>query len=134
MATPGAKKRAKELACVLDHRTGKKVTPTAEQMEAFGVLLEQARNGLPITEKEILKQMGLKPADGRRIFKAKGWNVLLSEIDDSMIINKLKEYALDASDKRVSMEAIKEILKLKDRYPAGKLKVTQYQDELENLG
>lgn len=57
---------------------------------------------------------------------------LLAEIDDDVILKKFYQI-LNEDDKRASLEAGKELLKLKDRYPAGKLKITQYEDELKSL-
>ena len=47
----------------------------------------------------------------------------LAKIDDTKIIDKWYEWALEDKDKRVSLEAGKEIMKLKDRYPIGKLRI-----------
>jgi len=57
----------------------------------------------------------------------------LTQLDDSKILDKWYEWAVSDEDKRVSMEAGKEIMKLKDRYPAGKLKIQAYNEELEKL-
>jgi len=57
---------------------------------------------------------------------------LLAGIDDDVILKRFYQI-LNEDDKRASLEAGKELLKLKDRYPAGKLKITQYEDELKSL-
>ena len=64
--------------------------------------------------------------------RVKTWKDMLGEIPDSALLSKLLETAL-SEDKRASLSAIDTILKLKDRYPAGKLKVTQYEEELKQL-
>ena len=54
------------------------------------------------------------------------------EIEDGPLLNRLKEIAMDKG-KREAMTAIDMLLKLKDKYPAGKVKVTQYNEEMEAL-
>ena len=56
------------------------------------------------------------------ITKSKGWQELLNEIDDDELLKKVRAIALD-SDKRASLQAIDMIMKLKDKYPAGKIKL-----------
>lgn len=67
-----------------------------------------------------------------KVKETKTWKALLEEVDDNVLLEKLKEIAKD-SDKRASISAIQELFKLKDKYPAGKLKVTQYEEELTDL-
>jgi phage terminase small subunit len=58
---------------------------------------------------------------------------LLEQIKDKAILETIQNIAFDTNDKRASLQACDMLLKLKDRYPAGKLKVEAYQDELSNL-
>ena len=62
----------------------------------------------------------------------KVWKEVLDEIDDEEIIVKFKEI-LRADDKRASLEAGDKLLKLKDRYPAGKLKIQEFEEELNAI-
>lgn len=71
----------------------------------------------------------LRPAD---VTKSKGWKELMAEIDDSELLKKVRAIAL-SEDKRASLAAIDMLMKLKDRYPAGKLKVTEYDEEISKL-
>lgn len=57
---------------------------------------------------------------------------VIGMVDDAELIAKVREIALD-DDKRASLQAIDMLLKLKDRYPAGKLKVQEYNEELASL-
>ena len=59
----------------------------------------------------------------QRLTKTKGWNELLAEVDDAPLLKRLRSIALDNEDKRAALTSIDMLLKLKDRYPAGKLKV-----------
>ena len=71
----------------------------------------------------------------KQILGSKSFREFLDSIDERPIIAKWLEWAHeDTSDKRVSMEAGKELMKLKDRYPAGKLKIQAYNEELARLG
>ena len=56
----------------------------------------------------------------------------LASIDDEVILERFYEILLD-KDKRSALEAGKQLLKLKDRYPAGKLKLTPYTEKLNKL-
>lgn len=86
---------------------------------------------------KILVDCGYSPktatGNSKKIIKSKGFQQELAKIDDSKIIDKWYKWALEDKDKRVSLEAGKEIMKLKDRYPATKLKVSQYEEELKDL-
>jgi len=62
----------------------------------------------------------------------KVWKEVLDEIDDEEIVTKFKEI-LRADDKRASLEAGDKLLKLKDRYPAGKLKIQEFEEELNAI-
>jgi hypothetical protein len=42
---------------------------------------------------------------------------VLDSMDDSKYLNKLDEIAMNKDDKRASLQAISELLKLKNRYP-----------------
>ena len=68
----------------------------------------------------------------KNLTDSKGFKELLAKIDDQPLLDRLNDIALQGSE-RSSISAIKEVLTLKDRYPAGKIKINQYQDELEQL-
>jgi len=57
-----------------------------------------------------------------RILNSKGFQELLAEINDNDILQRFYDILRD-DDKRASIQAGVELLKLKDRYPAGKLKL-----------
>lgn len=65
--------------------------------------------------------------------RSKGWKELLATIDDSVILANVFSIATDTEDKRASLQAAHMIFNLKDRYPAGKLKIQAYNEELERL-
>jgi phage terminase small subunit len=110
--------------------------PTTKQRLAFKELLTAIDNGTPFNLKDIMINAGYSEASAKNptlnLISKQGWKQLLAQIDDSVILAKFYEILL-SEDKRSSMEAGKELLKLKDRYPAGKLKINQYEDELKDL-
>ena len=57
---------------------------------------------------------------------------LLNGIDDSVVIQRIMR-ALISDDNRAALQAADMLFKLKDRYPAGKLKVQAYHEEVEKL-
>ena len=81
-------------------------------------MLENVRKTPSDTKGQVLVKAGYKKISKQpsRIFESKGWQELLAQIDDNEILNKF--YAiLKSSDKRASLSAGIELLKLKDRYP-----------------
>ena len=65
--------------------------------------------------------------------RSKGWQELLAEIDDQPLLQRLREIAMDRTDKRAALQSINTILQLKDRFPAGKLKLLAVHQELQGL-
>ena len=110
--------------------------PTIKQKLAFKNLLVALKDKSPFELKEIMIEAGYSKATAhcpeKNLTSRDGWKTLLSRIDDEPLLSRLKEIAVD-SDKRASISAIQELFKLKDKYPTGKLKITQYQQALDNL-
>lgn len=109
--------------------------PTIPQKMTFDEVAAQIARGERVNVGKAMRKAGYtdKVADNpKNVTDSKGWKELLAEIDDEPLMARLKEIALD-SDKRASIAAIQELMKLKDRYPAGKLKVTEYDEEIEKL-
>jgi hypothetical protein len=100
-------------------------------------MVEQANQGKTPTGKEIMLKAGYSETSSTlpkaRLFETKGWQELLATINDEVILGKIREIALDSSDKRACLSAIDMLLKLKERYPAGKLKVQAFNEEIERL-
>ncbi len=64
-----------------------------------------------------------------RLFSNEEFQKLVGEIvDEDEILSNWNEIAKSPEDKRAAIMAGKEIFKLKDRYPAGKLKMAKYQE------
>lgn len=110
--------------------------PTTQQKKAFEVWSEALANEKPIPITRAMERAGYsvktrgKP---QQLTKSKGWQELLNEIPDSLITTELKKLIKDKTDKRAKLQAMDMALKLKDKYPAGKLKITGYREELEGL-
>lgn len=99
---------------------------TLKQKKAFNIMLEALQKGEDLTMKEIMERAGYKKSctlKPKTLTERKGWQELLAQIDDQKLLDKLYEIALDKKDKRANIEAIKELFKLKDRYPAEKTKI-----------
>lgn len=95
---------------------------TRKQRAAIKELSENI--GTPIGT--VMRKVGYSLATSKSpslLTKSKGWNELLSEIEDEPLLSRLRTIALDTEDKRAALTSIDMIMKLKDRYPAGKLKV-----------
>lgn len=74
------------------------------------------------------KKTSLQPRD---LYASKGWRELLTQYSEKPLMDRLYEFALSENDKRVALQSIVEILKLKDRYPVGKLKIGAYDERKE---
>lgn len=94
--------------------------PTIRQKEAFKRLLEAIMKEEPFTLKEIMKQAGYSEATATHpelnLLSKEGFQQLLNKISDEPLLNRLEKIALK-SGPRESINAIKELLKLKGRYP-----------------
>ena len=98
-------------------------------------LIKTIVNNPTISEQQAKEIAGYSPLTPMSsIFSAKHFQVYLERLDDRQIINKWFDWATrEDMDKRVALEAGDKILKLKDRYPAGKLKIQAYNEELSRL-
>ena len=87
-------------------------------------MLDNVSTGNPQTMGQVLVSAGYKKIAKQpcRIIDSKGFQELLSQINDNDILNKFYEILRD-EDKRASLQAGIELLKLKDRYPAQRTKV-----------
>lgn len=69
----------------------------------------------------------------QKVFNSNQFRELLNYmIDDTVLLNKVNEIAI-GEDKRSALNAIEMLFKLKDRFPAGKLKLNDYSDEIGDL-
>lgn len=85
--------------------------------------------------KQAMKDAGFSPAyakNSQKLIRSDSFRDLLELIPDRDLLDQTKAIAL-GEDKRASLVAIDMLFKLKDRYPAGKLKVQEYQDEIEAI-
>lgn len=73
---------------------------------------------------QLMINAGYKPSMARnpyRVFKTKSWQMLLAEIDDRPLLYRLLELAMNRKNDKVALDALKEVFKLKDRYPEKKI-------------
>jgi len=97
---------------------------TLKQKTAFNKMLENVRNQNPKPMGQILVESGYKKIANQpsRIIDSNGFQELLATINDKAILDRFYEILVD-EDKRASIQAGVELLKLKDRYPAQKTKI-----------
>jgi hypothetical protein len=99
--------------------------PTIKQKTAFKKVMENMEKGNPKTAGELLVESGYSSKASRipsRVFKSDGFKELLDQIDDNAILSRIYQILRD-DDKRSSLSAADMLLKLKDKYPAGKIKM-----------
>jgi len=104
----------------------KKETPPTEEIkkmkyrQVIADILEGMPQGKAFKKAGCSSKMGATP-----LFKE-----CLAEIPDSWLLGRITEIARKA-DARASLNAIQMLFKLKDRFPAGKLKIQELGEELE---
>lgn len=105
--------------------------PTTKQKLAFQKLTESVASGKPKTMGMVAKEAGYGKGIQRNphiLTDSVGFRQLMAQIDDSEILNRVKEIATDTSDKRACLAAADMIFKLKDRYPDKKIKIGAYDE------
>lgn len=109
------------------------VKPTLKQKKAVRYYLENGGNTYQAMIKAGYSEASaLNPA--KNLTNSIGFQQMMAIlVDDDSLVERLKEIAMDRQDKRASLTGIDMLLKLKDRYPANKLKVQAYEQELNRL-
>ena len=104
--------------------------PTFKQKQALKKILENRGNiSKSMREVGYASNTAKNP---KNLTESKGWKELLAEIDDEIILSKIRKILL-SDDKRASLSAADMLLKLKDKYPASKTKIDLYEQELKDL-
>ena len=111
-------------------------TGTIKQKLAFKNMIRAIETGEDVSMGKIMVKSGYSKntaiAPHFNLISRKSFQELLATIDDNVILQRFYDILTD-EDKRASIAAGVELLKLKDRYPANKLKVSQYEGELGAL-
>ena len=96
------------------------IRPTIRQKEAFKALLKHLATNEPFTLKQIMREANYSEATAinpyQNLTSREGFQQLLTKISDEDLLNRLYKIALQGGD-RESINAIRELLKLKGRYP-----------------
>lgn len=101
-------------------------TPNIKQRRLLRLMTE-AIQSQQIEDTSMYKLMikaGYTPETAKnpyRVFKTKSWQMLLAEIDDRPLLYRLLELAMNRKNEKVALDALKEVFKLKDRYPEKKV-------------
>jgi len=113
----------------------KHTMPTLSQKETFNEVMRQMASGERPNVSKAMRKVGYKRSTWKRppnLTASKGWQELLDSVNDDALLDKVRKIAL-ADDSNTALRAIDMLMKLKDRYPAGKLKVTEYAEEVQRL-
>lgn len=111
----------------MDKKRKIKTKTISKQEKYFNNLL----NGMSKKQAALDAGYALTVANNANLIeKGQGFQELLEKIDKKRIINRIEEIALD-QDKRASLEACKELLKLLDAYPEKRLRVEEYKQQLK---
>lgn len=105
--------------------------------KAFKEVMKEVADGKPVTRTAgmILREVGYSPstaANPGRVFSGADFQKLLARVDDEIIVGRICEIMM-GEDTRSSLSAAETLLRLKDRFPAGKLKVQAYSESVGGL-
>lgn len=109
--------------------------PTLNQIRALNEVKAQISRGEKINLSAAQRKAGYSEYTIRKstnLTKSIGWRTLMEQFDDAKYMWQIDNIAM-GDDKNASLKAIDMIMKLKDRYPAGKLKFDQYNSELDAI-
>lgn len=98
----------------------------------FGKVMEQVKSGQRINIKKAALEVGYAPSTARSLefTRSKTWQECINKLDDTLILEEFRKIAMNSTDLRAKLEAGKEIFKLKNRYPAARIRMREYQEEL----
>ena len=109
---------------------------TLKHKALLKAFIENNKTGHKKSARSLLIQAGYAPsvADNPKVvLESPGFQQLLGQIDDTKIIKRWYQWALGDSDKRVALEAGREILTLKNRYPDKNLRIGKLIDDVRDL-
>ena len=109
---------------------------TARQIKAIRKVSENIRNNKPVNLGEIMLDAGYSKSMAKRpksLTNSITWQELLKKYDDQPIMDAIYKDALSDKDSRNATANRTLYLKVKDRFPAQKLKLDQYQEELNQF-
>jgi len=99
--------------------------------QVFKNTLDTIRKGQKVSISKEMRKVGYAPSTSKKpnkITKSDTWQICLAKINDKKILDEFYKIAIGKKDLRAKIEAGKEIFKLKDRYPASKLKLGAFED------
>ena len=112
------------------------IAPKPEHKKIIKIMSDNIRKGQRINKKKILQKVGYSKSIAEtpsRVLQTQGFQILLAKVNDGAILKRLLPIVTGDSKDADAINASKELLKLKDRYPAGKLKIQGYNEELNDI-
>ena len=113
-----------------------KVVPTIRQKNAFEAFLEAVQSKKPFSLKVIMTDGGYSEETAKNpemnLLSKKGFQVLLAQIDDGIVLAKVYEILMGTSA-RETLSAAKMIFDLKNRFPAKETKILGLFEVIKNL-
>lgn len=102
----------------------------------FNEYYEGKISGKKVSIQKLMLKYGYSPNSAAicGITRSNKWQSLLDSIDDEPFIDKLKDIALNSKNDADAIRAIKEVLRLKNRYPEQqKQPKNLFQTQINNL-
>lgn len=104
---------------------------TIRQIAVMENITEKIRQGKLPSISRAMREVGYSEETAKKpnlLTNSKGWQELLAQYFPDEKITRVLNDLLECQDKRVQLSALDILLKLKDKYPAGKLKVGAFEE------
>lgn len=103
--------------------------------KVFERSIENVKNGGKPNVSGSMREEGYSPSSCRalKVTQSATWKELLESVPENVLVAELFGLATDPVDKRTKLEAIKEFFRLKDKYPASKMKVGAFQEQVNDF-
>ena len=100
----------------------------------FNRAVEDIKNKKKPVISAIMREEGYSASSAHSLTATKTatWEYLLAQISDDVVLSRVYRI-LAGNDARASLQAAEMLFKLKDKFPAGKLRIQAYNEEIERL-
>ncbi len=109
--------------------------PTLNQKAVFNDVIRMVEKGRKVSVSRIMREQGYSLAASshpQRLTRSKGWQALMSEVPDYLLISILRRNIEQRKNIMASNKAIHIALKLKNKYPPSKVQVVDTSDNISS--
>ena len=105
--------------------------PTPKQQVAMQEFIKGIKKGEVLPMETVMRRAGFSIETSKKpkvLTESKGWQELLDKYFPDEKITKILNDLLESKDKRVKLQALETLLKLKDKFPTGKLRAGAFEE------